>query len=1104
MISSKKNSSSMTKMLKFMRHQSKVVSPERLQKQKELFGFTESCYHGFPAKPSALAWDPKLHLIALGTRNGHIRIYGDVGVEIYSQQDNEAAIIKLCFLPGQGLIVSLCEDNSLHLWKIQEDSGKKRSVLVRTKSTSLEGKLKKISVIVEDTLCKNLLVGTEGGNIYVLDLANFTMTNDIIYQDVVMQNVPEDYKVNPGPVEVLVPHPLESSKILIGYQRGLIVLWDKKQLCAEQTYISSQQLESLCWNADATEFISSHNDGSFMVWSVDEARGMPRANYGDRFTVTAMQDDNHVTFNLTSRVIDFLVTEDEEKGDVSTLVVLAEEEIVFIDLATEGWPVFKNPYLATLHSSAITCSSYISKVDTEIFEKIMAAGDSQKNGYSDRGWTINGGTAPKLSPTQNDILLTGHEDGTVRFWDASGLCLKLLYKFSTASLFVSDDLGGDLGNDDDEDWPPFRKTGLFDPYSDDPRLGIKKLEMCPHTGQLVVAGTAGQIIVYEINLDEKSSVVQCVEVNVVAETDNFVWKSHSRLDMQKDSIKFSSGMQPMVVVQFYPPASCTSLNLHSEWGLIAAGTAHGFALFDYIVKKNLLAKSTLSAMDLANAADEGPMSRRKSLKKSLRESFRRLRRGKSQKKANITKAKDENTSAPHPQNRSAHQPEEEAVKPVERAVEARTQSPDYIGSMVRCLHLTKCYIASSQLMSATLWAGTNSGAVFIFTIAIPPSEKRLEVPLTVQLGKEIHLKHGAPVINTLILDGASIPFPNPMAVKRGASSAPDTSGPHRVLITSEEQFKVFTLPHLKPYCKFKLTAQEGSRVRKVGVSEFASTADKTYKESCVMVVTNQGDLSVYSLPDCRKQVMAQVIKREDISGINSVVFTKRGEALYLVSASELARISLSAQNVTLPQGKVKIASQKKAPSPIKKEVNASPKKAENIPVPEEEAVSEKSPSKEATPATPSAKKPEEIMSVKKPEELKENGDSSLLSGDITIDSIRDHMDEVKTSEKVVELATSSSVVTSLAETESTSGSTAFTTTTVSTIKEESSMKTEGNLTVVKTSNVTITSSQETTSVQVVETSQNEENLAINGTETFVASSVLLHSKEDGLVHRSAT
>lgn len=47
-------------------------------------------------------------------------------------------------------------------------------------------------------------------------------------------SVPEGYKVNPGPVEMIAPHPLESNKILIGYQRGLIVLWDRKQLNAEQ------------------------------------------------------------------------------------------------------------------------------------------------------------------------------------------------------------------------------------------------------------------------------------------------------------------------------------------------------------------------------------------------------------------------------------------------------------------------------------------------------------------------------------------------------------------------------------------------------------------------------------------------------------------------------------------------------------------------------------------------------------------------------------------------------------------------------------------------------------------------------------------------------
>lgn len=38
-----------------------------------------------------------------------------------------------------------------------------------------------------------------------------------------------------------------------------------------------------------------------------------------------------------------------------------------------------------------------------------------------------------------------------------------------------------------------------------------------------------------------------------------------------------------------------------------------------------------------------------------------------------------------------------------------------------------------------------------------------------------------------------------------------SSGPHKVLIASEEQFKVFALPQLKPVTKYKLTAHEGAR-----------------------------------------------------------------------------------------------------------------------------------------------------------------------------------------------------------------------------------------------------------------------------------------------------
>lgn len=41
--------------------------------------------------------------------------------------------------------------------------------------------------------------------------------------------------------------------------------------------------------------------------------------------------------------------------------------------------------------------------------------------------------------------------------------------------------------------PLHRQVGSFDPYSDDPRLGIQKIFLCKYSGYLAVAGTAGQV-----------------------------------------------------------------------------------------------------------------------------------------------------------------------------------------------------------------------------------------------------------------------------------------------------------------------------------------------------------------------------------------------------------------------------------------------------------------------------------------------------------------------------------------------------------------------------------------------------------------------------------
>ncbi|XP_011333953.2 lethal(2) giant larvae protein homolog 1 isoform X3 [Ooceraea biroi] len=937
-------------MLKFIRGKGQQPTAERQKLQKDLFAFRKTVQHGFPNKPTALAWDPSLRLMIIGTASGAIKVFGRPGVEFYGQhsvESGENAVTKIIALLNEGRVVSLCDDNSLHLWEINESS------VVETKSVSLEGKLKKISAMCLESSGEHLLLGTEGGNIYLLNLKTFVMPDNIIYQDVVMQNVPEDYKKNPGAVEAIAEQPGHPDNILIGYNRGLMVLWNKATPGAQQTFVSTQQLESVHWISE-NRFVSSHNDGSYAFWSPGSdavpdpttlygpfpckavtkilvyptaehgelvlfSGGMQRANYGERHTITVMTKEKHLVFDFTSKVIDFFTVfpkqeegNDENPVGPEALIVLAEEELVAIDLTNPEWKMMALPYLVSLHASAVTCSQHVPNVPEELWEAIIAAGKAQtEHLYSDTAWPIDGGIILCQKPANPDksksreLLLTGHEDGTVRFWNASDVALTPLYKYNSSLLFTGEhlDVLEKPPEDDENEWPPFKKVGIFDPYSDDPRLAVKKILLCPLSSTLVVAGTAGYIITATISSEPVNKEIKAVTMNIVNDRDGFVWKGHDHLTPRTTSISHAVGFQPQSLLQLYPPAAVTALALHSEWGLLAAGTAHGLAVFDYTRAKAVSVKCTLNPNDLSGAGDT-PISRRKSFKKSLRESFRRLRKGRSQRRAN-TNSPTRNTTVPEKKKDStASSPSGDLsptvdVKPVERQVEARPVD-DALGSMVRCLYFARSYIISLQNTTPTLWAGTNNGTVYVFTLAIPAGVRRTEEDVNCTLGKEIQLKHRAPVIAITILDGSSVPLPEPYEAEKGVAPGPDMTSPHRVVIASEEQFKIFNLPSLKPYCKYKLTAHEGSRVRKTGFAKFSCLVEPagTHEETCLLCLTNLGDCLVLSIPELRRQLNAAAIKREDINGISSLTFTKAGEALYLHSSSELQRISLSATKVT--------------------------------------------------------------------------------------------------------------------------------------------------------------------------------------------------------------
>ncbi|XP_028172774.1 lethal(2) giant larvae protein isoform X4 [Ostrinia furnacalis] len=1054
------------RMLKFIRGKGQQPSAERQKLQNELFAFRKTVQHGFPHRASALAWDPLLRLAALGTATGALKVYGRPGVELYGQHTNpDSAVTQIHFIPGTGRLIALCDDNSLHLWEINEKS------LVELKSHSFEGKNKKISSLCVESTGKNLLLGTEGGNIYALDLNAFTVNEDVIYQDVVMQNCPEDFKVNPGAVESVCEHPKVPSRLLIGYNRGLVVLWDRVAASPTHTFVSNQQLESLCWNDDGEHFTSSHNDGSYVTWEVAAAAsdrplkepvtpygpypckaiskiltrtsvdgeeiviysgGMPRASYSDKYTVTVQQGEKHVAFDFTSRVIDFFTSTpvppdgvplQEERPDTpaqiqlqtvnqvaAALVVLAEEELVVIDLCDPRWRPMRLPYLVSIHASAVTTAQLVDNVAANVYDNIVAAGNQQtENMYSEGAWPISGGIVEGgPPPAERQLLLTGHEDGSVRFWDVSGVAMTPLYKYTTAQLFSGEEIGeNNDSQNDEEEWPPFRRVGSFDPYSDDPRLAVKRVILCPLSGMLTIGGAAGHIVIASLKNTPNTSEVKSVSVNIVSDRDGFVWKGHDQLTLRSGALTFPQGYQATSVVQLSPPAAVTSLAAQWEWGVVCAGTAHGLALLDAICAAPLLHKCTLNPHDHSGAGDT-PISRRKSFKKSLRESFRRLRKGRSQRRQTTTSSP---TSPSQPTPKKADKPAptptegDVEIKPIERAVEARS-TDDAFGSMVRCLYFARTFLINTQNSTPTLWAGTNNGTVFAFTIHVPNTNKRKEEPLTCQLAKEIQLKHRAPVIGITVLDGASVPLPDPLEVERGVSPLPEP-GTHRVVITSEEQFKVFTLPSLKPHHKYKLTAHEGARVRRTAFAWFECGSEGgRHREWCLLCLTNLGDCLVLS-PELRRQLNAAAVRKEDINGISSLCFSKRGEALYLHSSSELQRITLSATKVTVAQCHVLL-------SPWAVELRG----------PEE------------APLTNGDHRQEEVAEAAH--------DVTAASADITVDSVRDHTapppepelninlqnSQVNTSSMVVKTTTRTTI-----NENSTDGGTTTTTTTTNAVAE---------------------------------------------------------------------
>lgn len=101
--------------------------------------------------------------------------------------------------------------------------------------------------------------------------------------------------------------------------------------------------------------------------------------------------------------------------------------------------------------------------------------------------------------------------------------------------------------------------------------------------------------------------LQVSTINIIPEKDNpdevtYLWKGPQRLGLkgkteEKNKITVSSpaGYQPFGIVQILPPAAVTAIALSASWSLVAVGTAHGLALYDFKSETPVFHRCTLNS-----------------------------------------------------------------------------------------------------------------------------------------------------------------------------------------------------------------------------------------------------------------------------------------------------------------------------------------------------------------------------------------------------------------------------------------------------------------------------------------------------------------------------
>ncbi|XP_065223799.1 syntaxin-binding protein 5 isoform X6 [Planococcus citri] len=941
------------------------------------FQIAKTFLHGFPHQPSAVAFDPIQRLLAIGTKNGSLRILGRPGVDSQVRHETEVAVLQIDFLLNEGALITATSDDSLHLWNFRQ----KRPEIVH----SLKFQKERITCMFLPVKSKWLYVGSERGNIHVVNVESFALSGYVINWNKAIDVINTKH---PGPVVHLSDCPNDENKLLIGYETGQVVLWNLRTKKAELRWQSTEALKSITWHYEGKQFMCAHVDGTLTTWNlrpqdkpssviaphskinkdgkVDPAcKPIQKVEWktsktGDAFIIfsggttydtasrmpslTVMHGKSTTVLEMEHNIVDFItLCESPYVTDIQepyAIVILLQYDLVLIDVQTLGFPSFENPYPMDIHESPVTCCSYFADCPSDIIPAFYSVGRAtqKRSGFSDKDWPIAGGEWSPTSCSYNEIIITGHADGSIKFWDASAGTLQVLYKLKTAKIFEKPQSRSIDGNE-------------VDPFS------IQLISLCPESRKLAIAGASSYVILFKFRKLESTSEVSVLEIPTLSCTDvepdcspdfdfpprGSITKNESESSEKKViestfPVKVKSAPQKkppgfqahLVCLTAFAPTEpvfqMTSLALNSSYGLLAYGSENGVVLVDFVQKCCLL---NIASSDLYGNSDP----------------FQRAPRSPKRNPASAEASDGERCRSPsidqdvdNEENGRKHTLDK-LDSSFSRSRSSSMSSLENISSeSIRCLAFSDSYIKKSDAMTVpTLWIGTSLGSVFYFTANIPSAgETRSSQPIALStVGSLPRLKSGILTISFLDCNGSLLRYSyeqwkdeskekktptknNPTSTTLSGSIESVSCGGSApcdkqfVVVVSEKQARVSALPSHE--CVYKQQLADTDFVVKAEVILLKDSV-------CLLCYISNSHIVAYGLPSLkplidvdflplsdlsfqtRKQGIVdpmlsiwgqQMFVNEDTNQIaKTFCFSNRGHGLYFSSPSEVQKFTVS-------------------------------------------------------------------------------------------------------------------------------------------------------------------------------------------------------------------